>query len=381
MTTALGKLTKVVRLPVYRALQNRRKLLRRFSIKLVPFKSEIEMPKLAPLFPGLTGQQLRTGIELARAMPAETPVEGIEAVVKFAEQMLKDNLTAQDRQLGYNAVLGVADDLVDLGKLGHLYLHAQEMPLNDQVWKILTADSAFALDPFKLAEAVFTCFPGSANVTDDAQTLHRVRLDRNVDGELVYYPLPDPTSAVVPVPKPLPRMDFQLAYGNFVEISGATNIKHGNTVSCSWLNSTTWRHALDGRVLFILRLLPAEKLIRLFALGFGQHPSEFADAVNPHMGSAIFSTMLETFVAAVERHVQDGKLTTFDATVLDGLIAALQEAKVDSMTSTLFFKHLFFEALNMGAVLGAQWPRMLVGGNTVSAPSLTTSTTAPKVSK
>jgi len=352
-------------------------LLERFGIKLVVLKSEVEMPKLRELFPGLTGKQLQTGLELAKAMPAETPIAGIDAVVKLGEQMLKDNLTPPDRQAGFNAVLAVANDLVDLGKLGHVYLHVHELRLSDPVCRLLTADRAFALDSFKLAEAVFTGFPGSANVTDVEQTLHRVGLRRDVAGELAYYNLPDPTSAVVSVPKPLPKLEFELAYGNFVEISGATSIKHGDTVLCSWLNSTTWRHALDGRVLFILQLLPVEKLIRLHALGFGQHPSEFADAVNPHMGSAIFATMLETFVAALERRVQNGKITTFDANALDGLIAELQEAKVDSMASTLFFKHLFFEALNMGAVLGAQWPRMLVGGNTLSAPTPTAKITGP----
>ena len=166
-----------------------------------------------------------------------------------------------------------------------------------------------------------------------------------------------------------PVTEFELAYGNVVEISGAQNLLHDDQFACSWLNSTTWRHALDGRVLFILFYSPGEQKLKLFALGFGQHWSKVADAINPDLGSAVFSTMLETFLAALERYIKTTAPKTFDSSVLDALILSLKTSKVETMALPLYLKHLFFEVLNLGAIPGAQWTRMIMGANTTSSPS------------
>lgn len=299
------------------------------------------------------------GAQLAETTKEAVPEQAVHEIIAFFRAKFDTVLTPEERERGMRAIALRAKK----EKKGHVYGHVLSVRVSDEVMKAFVAGTD--IDPLDMATTCFQAFPGSFDAEGSPNAAVGKTI-RDIDGSL----LPDlEVLAVTPEDQHL----YELGVGNDVIISSATRVLEGHPLY-AWINSTTYRHTFDGRVVFFLVPDFATHSIMLIALGYGAHPMEavpvvgrFPDWLNVNLGAVVFDTMLASLVEAVELHVRTKKVTKLTAADLAAIRTGL-ELPLPSLSERLILRHLVLELFGLLSIPTLQASRMVAGGNTTAAP-------------
>ncbi|MFC7617036.1 hypothetical protein ACFQV2_29985 [Actinokineospora soli] len=248
-------------------------------------------------------------------------------------------------------------------KSGHVYGHVLSFPVSDALMKAFVEGTD--IDPLTMATACFQAFPGSFDAEGSpnaavGKTIRDLEGAREPDLEVL---------AVTPEGQHL----YELGVGNDVIISSATRVLETHPLY-AWINSTTYRHTFDGRVVFFLVPDFATRSFILIALGFGAHPMEpipvvghIPDWLNVNFGAVVFDTMLASLVEAAEHHIRTKKVTKLTNADLAAICASL-ELPLPTLSESLVLRHVVLELIGLLSIPTLQASRMIAGGNTTAAP-------------